>query len=60
MYYNSSSTNGSYNYKTTARYHCDVGFVLDGGDRVRTCDGDDSSSSGTWTGIPPTCSGIIS
>ena len=41
---------------TTANYHCDEGFVLSGGNEVRTCIGaDDESPNGVWDGVAPTC-----
>ena len=39
-------------YGNTARYECDVGYILENGDNDRMC-GED----GDWTGIQPTCDG---
>lgn len=41
---------------TVAEYSCSHGFGLDGG-ATRTCEGDDSSTIGEWTGTAPTCVG---
>ena len=40
---------------TTATYSCDDGYILSGGDPVRTCTGDSSSDVGVWSGIALTC-----
>ena len=55
----SNETTISYAFGINATYQCDEGFSIDGGDDVRTCVGDGSSSNGTWNGQPPTCIGII-
>lgn len=61
-----SLTNGSiiystdsispYEFATMAMYICDTGFGLIG-DVTRTCNGDDSSPDGMWTGQAPSCDG---
>ncbi len=45
-----------YNFGTNATYSCNMGLFLEG-DQVRTCQGDDSSVTGTWTGVTPVCAG---
>ena len=42
---------------TTATYSCDVGFELQGGNTVRTCEGNETSRCGTWSGMTPICVG---
>ena len=37
---------------TTATYSCDTGYVLAGGDSVRTC------TAEVWDGTDPTCEGL--
>ena len=54
----SSDTTAPYDFETTATHQCIEGFSLVGGDEVRTCTGDGSSSNGSWSGQPPACSGI--
>ena len=54
----SSNTTAPYVLGTTANYQCNEGFGLDGGDGIRTCNGDDNNSNGTWSGQPSNCSGI--
>ena len=41
-------------YGTIALHSCDAGFVLTGGDAVRTC-GDGVGVSGVWSGDAPIC-----
>ena len=53
----SSDTTEPYDYGTTAMYQCDSGYELTGGDTVRTCTGDGSSSVGQWNGTAPNCTG---
>lgn len=38
-----------YSYDTVATYICNTGFGINGGNVLRTCGGDGSSSIGTWT-----------
>ena len=45
-------TSGGTNYKCTAVYTCDTGYVLDG-NITRTCQED-----GMWSGSEPTCDGM--
>ena len=42
-----------YYYNDDLTYTCDPGYELSSGDSTRTC-----TSSGTWSGIAPTCSRI--
>ena len=42
---------------TTATYSCDAGFELQNGDIVRTCEGDGTTETGTWSGMAPVCVG---
>ncbi len=44
-----------FSFGTLATYTCDNGYVLVGGESVRTCDGDDTSPIGYWTGSDPVC-----
>ena len=44
-------------FRATATYQCDDGYILNGGDVMRTCVGDGSSPNGKWNGSAPTCSG---
>ncbi len=53
----SSSTPVPYNYGTTARYNCNTGFGLNGGDTILSCNGDGSSATGEWIGTIPACDG---
>ncbi len=52
-----SITPAPYDYGTTARYDCNTGFGLNGGDTILTCEGDGSNAIGMWTGTIPTCDG---
>ena len=38
---------------------CPEGSARRGGDAVRTCIGDGSSPSGTWSGVAPDCTGTV-
>ena len=53
----SSDITGHFDYGTTATYQCDSGYELTGGDTVRTCTGDGSSSVGQWNGTALACLG---
>ena len=53
----SSGTTAPHAIKTIATYQCDIGYILTGGDVMRTCVGDGSSPTGSWNGSTPTCSG---
>ncbi len=45
-----------YNVNTVATYTCDEGFVLRGGNEMRTCvDAGGGSSIGRFNGVAPTC-----
>ncbi len=46
-----------FDYSTVAIYFCDTGYGLNGGDLTRSCGGDDSSTTGSWSGTQPTCEG---
>ena len=48
-------TTSPYDYNSVATYACNPGFGLTGGDPTRTCGGDDSSTSGVWSGTAPVC-----
>ena len=45
-------TSGGTNYKCTAVYTCDTGYILNG-NITRTCQED-----ANWSGIQPTCDGM--
>ncbi|XP_064387965.1 uncharacterized protein LOC135336171 isoform X3 [Halichondria panicea] len=51
-------TTSPYDYNSVATYACNPGFGLTGGDPTRTCGGDDSSTSGVWSGTAPVCNPI--
>ncbi len=53
----SSGSIGDQSFGATAIYVCEHGFGIARGDRVRTCEGDGSSTAGNWTGIAPLCRG---
>ncbi len=53
----SSATPEPYQFGTTARYSCNTGYGLSGGDEVLSCGGDGSSPNGDWSGVIPTCEG---
>ncbi len=55
----SSATPEPYQFGTTARYSCNIGFGLSGGDEMLSCGGDGSSPNGEWSGVIPTCDGEI-
>ncbi|KAK2192695.1 hypothetical protein NP493_25g07004 [Ridgeia piscesae] len=40
----------SLTYMSEVTYSCRSGYVISGGDEVRTCE-----ETGTWTGVAPTC-----
>ncbi len=44
-----------YAFGTEVTYTCDTGFALIGGEPTRTCDGDNTSPIGYWTGPNPVC-----
>ncbi len=44
-------------YLTVAIYTCNPGYGLSGGGLTRTCGGDDSSTTGEWSGTAPSCEG---
>ena len=46
-----------FKFGTTANYSCYTGFALTGDITSRTCDGNESSVTGHWTGEtePPRC-----
>jgi len=41
-------------YGYEIKYECDDGYILVGGDAIRSC-----SSCGEWTGKMPTCAGML-
>ena len=43
---------------TRATYSCDLGYGLDGGDEMRTCEMDGFSSDAFWSGTEPSCIGM--
>ena len=51
----STSTSAPFEFETTATYSCNPGFGLSVGDSTRTCGGDGSSPTGTWSGGSLTC-----
>ena len=53
MYTTNSTTD--LDFGTVAKYTCNTGFGLSGGDVLRMCDGDSSSPIGSWTGTTPSC-----
>lgn len=53
----SSGTTEPHDFGTIAVYTCDRGFSLDGGNGLRTCSGNITSPTGTWSGPAPKCSG---
>ena len=53
----SSGTTGDQEFGATATYICESDFGLSGGERVRTCTSDGSSTTGSWTGSAPSCLG---
>ncbi len=55
----SSDTVAPFDYGTTATYSCNEGLYLEG-NQMRTCQGDDSSPIGTWSGMSPVCAGLCS
>ena len=52
----SPDTNFPFEFMTVATYVCDSGFGLIGTE-TRTCDHDDSSPNGKWTGMAAFCDG---
>lgn len=42
-------------FGVTASYTCNPGFGLSTGNSTRMCDGDGSTTNGTWTGDTPVC-----
>ena len=53
----STNTTGEQVFGATSTYVCDSGFGLSGGERVRACSSDSSSTIGFWTGSAPSCLG---
>ena len=45
-----------FDYGTTVNYTCADSFYLEG-NQIRTCQGDDSSVNGMWSGSDPVCAG---
>ena len=45
---------------TNATYNCDLGYGLEGGDEVRTCEMNGFNPDGVWSGVAPTCVGEFS
>ncbi len=46
-----------YDYDTMATYSCDVGYFLEG-NSIRRCGGDGSSTTGSFDGLSPICTGM--
>lgn len=44
-----------FDFGSMAKYSCDAGFGLNGGDIVRVCEGTSDSPIGSWSGEAPTC-----
>lgn len=51
----SSGSPGDQLFGVTGTYICDFGLGIARGERVRTCEGNGSSTAGYWTGIAPLC-----
>ncbi len=54
-----SDLTSPYDFDTMVTYVCYTGFGLSGGDEILTCGGDGSSQIGEWSGVIPTCEGIL-
>ncbi len=54
-----SDLTSPYDFNTMATYVCFTGYGLSGGDEVLSCGGDGSSPNGVWSGVIPTCEGIL-
>ena len=52
-----TAADSTYYYGTVATYTCLVGFGRNG-IGTSTCGGDGSSTTGVWSGTPPTCDGM--
>ncbi len=44
-------------FNTEATHTCDTFYTLTNGSDVRVCGGDDSNTTGAWSGTAPGCSG---
>ncbi len=55
----STDTTSSYDFGTTVTYVCNTGFGINGGDVLRTCQGNGQSPTGAWTGTAPWCQGAV-
>ena len=54
----SSNSETTFTIGTIATYSCTAGFVLVGGDTVRSCmDDDQTDTVGVWNGTAPFCVG---
>lgn len=55
------SSNGDppYDVGVLADYSCNPGYSLQYGDERRTCEVEDSSESGIWSGTSPQCVGKL-
>ncbi len=49
--------NGQFGFNTVATHTCTMGYFLSSGCNVRMCGGDDSSTTGMWSGNVPMCTG---
>ncbi len=49
--------NGQLEFNTEATHTCTTGYFLSSGSDVRVCGGNDSSTTGMWSGTVPTCTG---
>ena len=47
-----------FDYNTNATYVCDIGYGLTDEGAVRICGGDETSTTGVWSGDSPTCEGV--
>ncbi len=56
-YTSTADEDGSYRFNVVATYSCNIGFSLVG-DSNRTCTGDGSSTTGTFSGMAPNCEGM--
>ncbi|XP_064407236.1 sushi, von Willebrand factor type A, EGF and pentraxin domain-containing protein 1-like isoform X2 [Halichondria panicea] len=50
--------NGQFGFNTEATHTCTTGYFLSSGSDVRVCGGNDSSTTGMWSGTVPTCTAI--
>ena len=56
--YDVSNETAAFGFGTAVTYHCNPGFVLASGDRVRNCVGS-VMGPGEWSGTAPICEGMF-